>query len=110
MFCSAAALIHYARLSHILGRILREFHRPAFKNQTISQLSEAAAEFDRCLNEWQDSLPVYLNYMVPPPSALSVMTQLQMCALKLAFAHASLLLHRPFILYSMKTTLTKAAS
>lgn len=103
-FCSAAALIHYARIARILGRILGEFYRPAIKNQTISQLFEAAAEFDRLLNEWQDSLPAYLNYVVLPPSALSVMTQRQMCTLKLAFAHASLLLYRPFILYSMQTT------
>ncbi|RSL89026.1 hypothetical protein CEP51_001450 [Fusarium floridanum] len=108
-FCSAAVLIHYARLARILGRILREFYRPAMKNQTISQLSEAAAEFDRLLNEWQESLPAYLNYIVLPPSALSVMTQRQMCTLKLAFAHASLLLHRPFILYSMETTLRKTS-
>ncbi|RSL50711.1 hypothetical protein CEP54_011774 [Fusarium duplospermum] len=106
-FCSAAALIHYARLARILGRILREFYRPAMKNQTISQPPEAAAEFDRLLNEWQDSLPAYLDYIVLPPSALSVMTQRQMCTLKLAFSHASLLLHRPFILYSMETTLRK---
>ncbi|RSL64123.1 hypothetical protein CEP53_004216 [Fusarium sp. AF-6] len=106
-FCSAAALVHYDRLERILGRILREFYRPAIKNQTISQLSEAAVEFDRLLNEWQDSLPAYLDYIVLPPSALSATTQRQMCTLKLAFAHAILLLHRPFILYSMETTLRK---
>ncbi|KAI8714663.1 Fungal-trans domain-containing protein [Fusarium sp. LHS14.1] len=111
-FCSAAALIHYARIARIariLGRILREFYRPAIKNQTISQLSESAAEFDRLLNEWQDSLPAYLNYVVLPPLALSVTTHRQMCTLKLAFAQASLLLYRPFILYSMETTLRKTA-
>ncbi|KAF3810495.1 Thiamine repressible regulatory protein thi1 [Colletotrichum gloeosporioides] len=100
-FCSAAALIHYARLSRILGKILRRFYSPAARNNSITQLHQFAAEFEKSLLDWQDNLPAYLNYVALPPSALSTMTQRQTCTLKLMFAHASLLLYRPFILYSM---------
>ncbi|KAI8184753.1 putative transcriptional regulatory protein [Colletotrichum sp. SAR 10_77] len=100
-FCSAAALIHYARLSRILGKILRKFYSPAARNNSITQLHQFAAEFEKSLLDWQDNLPAYLNYVALPPSALSTMTQRQTCTLKLMFAHASLLLYRPFILYSM---------
>ncbi|KAF4879213.1 putative transporter [Colletotrichum siamense] len=100
-FCSAAALIHYARLSGILGKILRKFYSPAARSNSITQLHQFAAEFEKSLLDWQDNLPAYLNYVALPPSALSTMTQRQTCTLKLMFAHASLLLYRPFILYSM---------
>ncbi|KAJ5016765.1 putative transcriptional regulatory protein [Colletotrichum sp. SAR 10_99] len=100
-FCSAAALIHYARLSRILGKILRKFYSPAARSNSITQLHQFAAEFEKSLLDWQDNLPAYLNYVALPPSALSTMTQRQTCTLKLMFAHASLLLYRPFILYSM---------
>ncbi|KAI8313844.1 hypothetical protein K4K61_006470 [Colletotrichum sp. SAR11_59] len=100
-FCSAAALIHYARLSRISGKILRKFYSPAARNNSITQLHQFAAEFEKSLLDWQDNLPAYLNYVALPPSALSTMTQRQTCTLKLMFAHASLLLYRPFILYSM---------
>ncbi|KAF4967221.1 hypothetical protein FSARC_5200 [Fusarium sarcochroum] len=109
-FCSAAALVHYARLARILGKILGEFYRPASKSRTMTQLSESATEIDRLLNVWQDSLPPYLNYVVLPPSALSIITQRQMCTLKLSYAHASLLLYRPFILYSMESTVRKTSN
>ncbi|KAL0934746.1 fungal specific transcription factor domain protein [Colletotrichum truncatum] len=100
-FCSAAALVHYARLARILGRILRSFYSPAARNHGIMQLHQAATDFERSLLDWQKNLPAYLNYVALPPSALSIMTQRQTCTLKLMFAHASLLLYRPFILYSM---------
>ncbi|KAM0549206.1 hypothetical protein ACHAPJ_009515 [Fusarium lateritium] len=109
-FCSVAALMHYARLARILGKVLGEFYRPASKYKTMTQLSESAAEIDKMLNEWQDSLPPYLNYVVLPPSALSIMTQRQMCTLKLSYAHASLLLYRPFILYSMEANASKISN
>ncbi|KAF9876938.1 fungal specific transcription factor domain protein [Colletotrichum karsti] len=100
-FCSAAAMLHYARLSRILGTILRRFYSPVARNSNVLQLYQAATDFERSLVDWQDNLPAYLNYVVLPPSALSTMTQRQTCTLKLMFAHASLLLYRPFMLYSM---------
>lgn len=100
-FCSAAALIHYARLARILGRILRQFYGPTARKYTITQLHQAATQVEGNLLDWQEKLPAYLNYVSLPPSALSTMTQRQTCTLKLMFAHASLLLYRPFILYSM---------
>ncbi|KPM36781.1 hypothetical protein AK830_g9787 [Neonectria ditissima] len=101
-FCSGAALVHYARLAQILGRILRELYSPATRLRSITRLHESAMGFEKDLTSWQDNLPPYLNYVILPQSASSVVTQRQMCTLKLMFAHTSLLLYRPFILYSIE--------
>lgn len=101
-FCTAAALIHYARLAQILGMILREFYSPRRRNHSLYSLQAAALNLQERLLTWQRSLPAYLNYLSLPPSAMSTMIQRQMCTLKLTFAHTSLLLYRPFMLYSIR--------
>lgn len=100
-FCSAAALVHYARLARILGRILRQFYGPVGKSLGLMGLKAVAVECERSLADWQSSLPAYLDYTSLPPAAMSTMTQRQMCTLKLTFTHTQLLLYRPFILYSL---------
>ncbi|BCS26908.1 fungal specific transcription factor domain-containing protein [Aspergillus puulaauensis] len=101
-FCTAAALIHYARLAQILGMVLREFYSPRRRNHSLYSLQAAALNLQERLLSWQQSLPAYLNYLSLPPSAMSTMIQRQMCTLKLTFAHTSLLLYRPFMLYSIR--------
>lgn len=100
-FCPSAGLIHYARLARILGGILRAFYSPAGRMHSISQLHEEATGFETALIDWQKDLPPFLDFASLPVSAMSLMTQRQMCTLKLSQAHASLLLYRPFIIYSM---------
>ncbi|RWA12862.1 hypothetical protein EKO27_g2237 [Xylaria grammica] len=110
VFCSSAALIHYARVARILGKILRVFYTPSARLQGISQLRTSASLFEKALKEWQDNLPPYLNYIVLPRSAVSITAQRQMCTLKLMFAHASLLLYRPFILHAIDRTAEQTSS
>lgn len=98
-FCTSAALIHYARLARILGRIQRELYSGVSKVRDIIQLRSAAMEIEGVLNSWLEGLPQYLRFLNLPSSAMSVVVQRQMCTLKLTFAHASLLLYRPFIMY-----------
>ncbi|KAI0442407.1 fungal-specific transcription factor domain-containing protein [Xylaria telfairii] len=100
-FCLSAGLVHYARLARILGQILKGFYTPSARLQDISQLYVSASQFEKALQEWQKDLPPYLNYVVLPQSAVSMTAQRQMCTLKLMFAHASLLLYRPFILHAI---------
>ncbi|KAL4880355.1 fungal-specific transcription factor domain-containing protein [Aspergillus karnatakaensis] len=99
-FCSAAALIHYARLAGILGDILRGLYNSRSKTQRLHNWKATASDLQAQLLSWQENLPTYLDYVSLPSSAMSTMIQRQMCTLKLTSAHTSLLLFRPFLLYS----------
>ncbi|KAI1311140.1 fungal-specific transcription factor domain-containing protein [Xylaria venustula] len=110
VFCSAAALVHYARLARILGQILRGFYTPSARLQDITRLHSTASVFEKALKDWQSNLPPYLNYVMLPRSAVSITAQRQMCTLKLMFAHASLLLYRPFILHAIYRTAVQTSS
>lgn len=103
-FCSAAALVQYGRLAKILGRVLRKLYGPLAKQNTMDHLLEVAKKLGNDLKQWQDGLPAYLDYVHLPSSAMSVMTQRQMCTLKMTFAHACLLLYRPFLVFSISST------
>ncbi|CAH0050452.1 unnamed protein product [Clonostachys solani] len=107
-FCSAAALFHYSRLARILGMILQQLYGPESRRHSIQELHNMAATFEIKLSTWKDNLPTYLDYTKLPTSALSIMTQRQTCTLKLTFSHASLLLYRPFILYSLEASVDDA--
>ena len=98
-FSTSAALIYYARLGRILGRIQRELYSGVSRVRSISQIHDVASEIEKDLSAWLEALPPYLNFVTLPLSAMSTIIQRQMCTLKLTFAHASLLLYRPFILY-----------
>ncbi|KAI0970977.1 fungal-specific transcription factor domain-containing protein [Xylaria arbuscula] len=110
VFCSSAALVHYARLARILGRVLRGFCTPSARVQDITRLHSSASVFEKALKDWQQNLPPYLNYVMLPRSAVSITAQRQMCTLKLMFAHASLLLYRPFILHAIDRTAMQTSS
>ena len=101
-FCSASAMLHYTRLASILGEILSHLHGPIGRSRGVAQLQEKATGIEQSLSHWQANLPTYLDYTSLPPSAMSVITQRQMCTLKLTFLFAELLLYRPFIVFSMR--------
>lgn len=101
VFCSSSAMIHYARLARVLGQILRHFYSPSARMNDISRLYSHVSRFERELQDWQQNLPPFLNYINLPPSAVSITAQRQMCTLKLMFAHANLLLYRPLILHAI---------
>ncbi|OQV11028.1 Fungal specific transcription factor domain-containing protein [Cladophialophora immunda] len=100
-YCSAAALLYYTRLARILGQVLSQLYSPAGRSHGLRGLQRVAVGCEQSLAEWQKSLPTYLDYNSLPPEAMSIMTQRQMCTLKLTFTHTQLLLYRPFILYSI---------
>jgi hypothetical protein len=101
-FCSGAALVYYARLANILGMVLKAFNGPNRKRHNFASLREKAVEIQRLLRNWLLDLPAFLNFVSLPSSAMSILTQRQLCTLKLAYAHANLLLYRPFLLYSIQ--------
>ncbi|CAK7238090.1 hypothetical protein SEUCBS140593_010317 [Sporothrix eucalyptigena] len=109
-FCAVMALVHYARLARILGQILRELYGATARTRSIQSLHHAALRLERELLKWQDGLPAYLDYVTLPPSAMSTLTQRQMCTLKLVFCLASLLLYRPFILYTIDAGIAGSTS
>lgn len=109
-YCSVASLIHYSRLAQLLGRLLRQFYSPAVRSLSMTRLQEAATLLETQLNAWQDNLPPYLNYTTLPAAAMSIMIQRQICTLKMTFAHASLLLYRPFILHSVESAVGNSPS
>ncbi|KAE8136458.1 hypothetical protein BDV38DRAFT_293877 [Aspergillus pseudotamarii] len=100
--CSAAAPVHYARLAHILGKILRQFYSLTAKRQTLSYFYDMAITFEAALSTWQSTLPKYLNFALLPTSALSVTLHRQVSTLKLTYAYANILLYRPFMLHSIE--------
>ncbi|KAJ4288899.1 hypothetical protein N0V90_011240 [Kalmusia sp. IMI 367209] len=108
-FCATAAMVHYARVARILGKVLRKFYSPTARSMSMANLHAEAAEFEQRLAVWQDNLPSYLDFSSLPPSAMTVVIQRQMCTLKLAFAHTSLLLYRPFIVYSIGANAEKTS-
>ncbi|KAH8884953.1 hypothetical protein GQ53DRAFT_879176, partial [Thozetella sp. PMI_491] len=100
-FCEYAALLQYTRLARILGQVLRSMYGAYNRTGGIRDLHRRAVRLERVLLEWQDNLPAYLDYVSLPPSAMSTMTQRQMRTLRIVFCHTSLLIYRPFILYSI---------
>ncbi|KAE8308235.1 fungal-specific transcription factor domain-containing protein [Aspergillus transmontanensis] len=101
-FCSGAALIYYARLAKILGMVLREFYGPLRKRHDLQSLRGMAVKMQQLLQDWLLSLPAFLDFISLPPSAMSTLTQRQLCTLKLIYSHTRLLLYRPFILYCIQ--------
>ncbi|KAL4933180.1 Alpha/Beta hydrolase protein [Aspergillus undulatus] len=55
-FCTAAGLIHYARLSQILGVLLSEFYSPRRKRHTLHSMQATALHLQDRLISWQASL------------------------------------------------------
>ncbi|VUC36238.1 unnamed protein product [Clonostachys rosea] len=109
-FCAAAALIYYSRVARILGKILRELYSPAARLRPISKLYKSAMELENELCEWKANLPPYLDFFLIPQSALSVLMRRQLATIKTMYAHTSLLLYRPFILYSLETNAIRQPS
>lgn len=79
--------------------VLREFYGPIRKRHSLESLQARALEFQQLLQDWLLRLPAFLNFVSLPSSAMSTLTQRQLCTLKLAFAHMSLLLYRPFLVH-----------
>lgn len=107
---SGAALVHYARLCRITGRVLQLLYSPAGRSKGLTHIQNAALDCDKALQDWQHGLPSYLNFESHPSLARSPLTRRQLCTLKLTFTHTTLLLYRPFILHSIGTTISPSSS
>lgn len=85
-----------ARLSVILGRILREFY--SLKRPSAEDQIHIALQITQQLEKWKKESSILLNPSGSLRSLLRPLFQRQKDVLTLAYWHAILLLHRPFLL------------
>ncbi|KAF2177430.1 hypothetical protein K469DRAFT_696606 [Zopfia rhizophila CBS 207.26] len=97
--CHIESLIHHAKLAQIVGKISRE----VYSIKPIPDLERIAAShrLGRELRQWRATLPPFLGSI--NPSSLISSFRRQATALKLAYSHAVILAHRPFLLKNLST-------
>ncbi|KAF2876697.1 fungal-specific transcription factor domain-containing protein [Massariosphaeria phaeospora] len=90
-----APVEHY-RLSKIVSLVLRDLY--PIRPPSMSLRIELAAKYSRDLREWRSSLTRFLDAGGVDTSILIPLYQRQRNVLNLAYFHAVLLVHRPFLL------------
>ncbi|KAK1658753.1 fungal-specific transcription factor domain-containing protein, partial [Colletotrichum godetiae] len=96
----ASAPVAQIKLSRIVARVMRSLY--GIKSCSTEEHLVFAARFNRDLSEWRDSISYLLD--TAGPSALYVKLVLrQRDVLKLAYWHAQILVHRPFLLKSLSS-------
>lgn len=91
-----AALLTCTRLSRILANILRDLY--GIKPPSSDDRYRLAAKYNDELNEWRTSLAYLLDTDGVDPSLFLPIFLRQRNVLNLAFWHAQILVHRPFLL------------
>ena len=97
--CSTAAAVMHAKLAVIIKRASRE--QTSITKSSDTSKVENAARLATQLAEWQKSLPLILSGAVHP-STLVPFFRRQVTILRIAKAHASMLIHRFAILSDPK--------
>lgn len=92
--CHIESLVFHAKLAQIAERISREVY--AIKNIPDHERIAASHRLGAELRRWKASLPPFLGAI--NPSSLITSFRRQATALKLAYCHAVMLAHRPFLL------------
>ncbi|SPO07336.1 related to C6 transcription factor [Cephalotrichum gorgonifer] len=98
--CYVDAVIFHARLAQIIGATSRDVY--AIKNIPKEERVAAAHRAIRDLRQWRKSLPPYLGTV--RPSTLVPSFRRQATALRLAYSHAIIHAHRPFLLSNMSNS------
>ncbi|KAF1968932.1 hypothetical protein BU23DRAFT_540477 [Bimuria novae-zelandiae CBS 107.79] len=95
--CHIESLIHHARLAQIAEKISREVYsiKPIPDHDRIT----ASHHIGRELRRWKASLPPFLGAI--KPSSLIASFRRQAVVLKLAYCHAVIMAHRPFLLKNL---------
>ncbi|KAF1961130.1 hypothetical protein CC80DRAFT_373337, partial [Byssothecium circinans] len=92
--CHIDSLIFHAKLAHIAEKISREVY--SIKSIPDHDRIAASHRLGGELRQWRASLPPFLGAI--NPSSLIESFRRQALALKLAYSHAVMLAHRPFLL------------
>ncbi|KAK1655067.1 fungal-specific transcription factor domain-containing protein [Colletotrichum phormii] len=96
----ASAPVAQIKLSRIVARVLRSLY--GIKSCSTEEHLAFATRFNRDLSEWRDLISYLLD--TAGPSALDVKLVLrQRDVLQLAYWHAQILVHRPFLLKSLSS-------
>ncbi|KAE8444728.1 hypothetical protein EG329_014288 [Mollisiaceae sp. DMI_Dod_QoI] len=89
------AAIYQIMLAKIQGNILRELY--SIENISIETRFASAAKLTAALRQWRTEIAHFIDL---DPSLLSPLYMRQSMALRLSYAHALIILHRPFLLDS----------
>ncbi|KAF2106530.1 fungal-specific transcription factor domain-containing protein [Lophiotrema nucula] len=104
--CHIESLVVHAKLAQIAERISREVYsiKPVPDHDRITASHRLGSE----LRRWRSSLPPFLGAI--KPSSLIPSFRRQATALKLAYSHAVMLAHRPFLLKTNRPELRHLAN
>ncbi|KAK6006551.1 hypothetical protein QM012_006961 [Aureobasidium pullulans] len=94
--CLIEAFVENAKLARLVGMISRKLYptRPLSTNKRLEMTQRLQHDID----EWYKSLPAFLSTV--KPSSLIRSLQRQSVAIRMAYCHAIMHLHRPFLLRS----------
>ncbi|OJD37982.1 c6 transcription factor [Diplodia corticola] len=93
--CLEDAAIFHSKLTRIVGRAAKEQY--TMPSRTETERLSAASKHNRDLRAWKAELPAYLSGAIRPSSLIPIFRR-QSTVLKLAYAHAVMLVNRPFLL------------
>ncbi|GME66470.1 hypothetical protein GTA08_BOTSDO06454 [Neofusicoccum parvum] len=93
--CLEDAAVFHSKLTRIVGRAAKEQY--TMPSRTESERIASAAGHNKALREWKAELPAYLSGAIRPSSLIPIFRR-QSTVLKLAYAHAVMLVNRPFLL------------
>ncbi|ORY03324.1 fungal-specific transcription factor domain-domain-containing protein [Clohesyomyces aquaticus] len=97
--CHIESLIFHARLAQIVGKISREVY--SIKSIQDRERIAASHQLGQELRQWKAELPPILGAI--NPSSLIPSFRRQTTALNLAYSHAVMLAHRPFLLKNLSS-------
>ena len=89
------ASIYHAKITRIVKMSIRTQY--ALNNQSNEQKLQIATRLNNQLTDWKNSLPILLSGAVHPSSLIHIY-QRQIVVLRLAHAHAEMLVNRPLML------------
>ncbi|KAK0627997.1 putative transcriptional regulatory protein [Lasiodiplodia hormozganensis] len=93
--CLEDAAIFHSKLTRIVGRAAKEQY--TMPSRTESERLASASKHNKDLRNWKAELPAYLSGAIRPSSLIPIFRR-QSTVLKLAYAHAVMLVNRPFLL------------
>ncbi|KAK7540471.1 fungal-specific transcription factor domain-containing protein [Phyllosticta citribraziliensis] len=95
--CLEDGPISHCQLARMVGRMAKE--QSSMHTKTDSERRAIAIQHNKALDEWRSQLPPLLSGCIKPSSLILIFRR-QCTVLKLAHAHAVMLVNRPFLLSS----------
>ncbi|KAH7043792.1 fungal-specific transcription factor domain-containing protein [Macrophomina phaseolina] len=97
--CLEDAAVFHSKLTRIVGKAAKEQYTMPSRSE-LDRI-HAALGHNKALQEWKEQLPAYLSGAIRPSSLIPIFRR-QSTVLKLAYAHAVMLVNRPFVLNMSK--------